>query len=333
MLFSNKESKNDSGMKLIPETTEYDYLCKVVLAGSAETSEKHKDQQGVGKTSLLNCLDPQVQSDKRTETTPTIGVEYKTVSFEGVIDKNKKTKTSVNVQFWDQATQERYRTLTTGVYKGAHVVCWILDATQNPDAQLKKFKDEIKFFDSPFPKIVVIATKVDEQKKVIDGQGLQTLTKKLGQEMKLTSPIPLFECSAKTGKGVQEALGHVAWLSARVASGLVREDYKAERNQNYSFTTIRENLKEFIRGTDLEQNDTVIEFLAMLQGDKYDWNAHEKFRKFKDKNNQFGGWIEAYQYSHEHMDPDRFMGAQYFSWTDQNKQKIEASSKKSGKWF
>ena len=88
---------------------EYDYLFKVLLIGNS----------GVGKSSLLLRFTDGEFTDNFM---PTIGVDFKvkTVTLD-----SKQTK----LQIWDTAGQDRFSTITSSYFKGAHGVLVTYDIT------------------------------------------------------------------------------------------------------------------------------------------------------------------------------------------------------------
>ena len=88
---------------------EYDYLIKALCIGD----------NNAGKSSfVLRFADDVFYGSYMT----TIGVDFK---IRELIVKNKKVK----VQIWDIAGPERFRTITSSYYKGAHVIFIFIDTT------------------------------------------------------------------------------------------------------------------------------------------------------------------------------------------------------------
>jgi Ras-related protein Rab-1A len=88
---------------------EYNYLFKVVLVGNSS----------VGKSSIV----VRFSDDEFSEVfLATIGVDFRFKSFplEG---------STVKLQIWDTAGHERFRTITSSYYRGAHAIMVVFDIT------------------------------------------------------------------------------------------------------------------------------------------------------------------------------------------------------------
>lgn len=88
---------------------EYDFMFKILLVGNS----------AVGKSSLLMRFADDIFTDNFL---PTIGVDFKirTIESSGSI---------VKLQMWDTAGQEKFKTITSAYYKGAHGVILTYDIT------------------------------------------------------------------------------------------------------------------------------------------------------------------------------------------------------------
>ena len=87
----------------------YDMLFKVLLAGNTS----------VGKSSLFLRFVDDIWEDNFV---PTIGVDFK---IKTLIIEEKKIK----LQIWDTAGQDRFRTIVSSYYRGAHGILLIFDLT------------------------------------------------------------------------------------------------------------------------------------------------------------------------------------------------------------
>ena len=88
---------------------DYDYIFKILLVGNS----------AVGKSSMLMRFADDIFTDNFL---PTIGVDFKirTIEAAGSI---------VKLQMWDTAGQEKFKTITSAYYKGAHGILMVYDIT------------------------------------------------------------------------------------------------------------------------------------------------------------------------------------------------------------
>ena len=88
---------------------DYDYVFKVLLIGDS----------GVGKSSLLMRFADDVFTGNFL---PTIGVDFK-------IRTTEANGSVVKLQMWDTAGQEKFKTIVSAYYKGAHGIILVYDIT------------------------------------------------------------------------------------------------------------------------------------------------------------------------------------------------------------
>ena len=102
--------------------TEYDYLFKILLIGNS----------AVGKSSLLMRFAEDIFSENFL---PTIGVDFKirTIQAGG---------STVKLQMWDTAGQQKFKTITSAYYKGANGIILVFDITDR-----KSFMDVQNWLD------------------------------------------------------------------------------------------------------------------------------------------------------------------------------------------
>jgi Ras-related protein Rab-1A len=88
---------------------EYDYLLKIIMIGNS----------GVGKSVLLQKFTDDTYTDNYITT---IGVDFK---IRSLIINGK----SIKLQIWDTDGQERFRTIISSYYRGAHGIILVFDLT------------------------------------------------------------------------------------------------------------------------------------------------------------------------------------------------------------
>ncbi|KAL3428933.1 hypothetical protein BDV09DRAFT_201110 [Aspergillus tetrazonus] len=161
-----------------PNMNRYDYLFKLLLIGDS----------GVGKS----CLLLRFADDTYTESyISTIGVDFKTRT----IERNGKT---VKLQIWDTAGHERFRTITSSYYRGAHGICVVYDVTDMDSfINVKQWLQEIDRYAAEGVNKLLVGNKSDlEDKKVVEYTVAKEFADSLG--------IPFLETSAKNASNVEQ---------------------------------------------------------------------------------------------------------------------------------
>ncbi|OJT08957.1 GTP-binding protein ypt1 [Trametes pubescens] len=163
-------------------TSEYDYLFKLLLIGDS----------GVGKS----CLLLRFADDTYTESyISTIGVDFKirTIELEG---KTVKLQIRVSDFF---VGQERFRTITSSYYRGAHGIIVVYDVTDNDTfTNVKQWLQEIDRYASEGVNKLLVGNKSDlTSKKVVEYSVAKEFADQLG--------IPFLETSAKNATNVEQA--------------------------------------------------------------------------------------------------------------------------------
>ena len=160
---------------------QYDFLFKILLVGNSS----------VGKSSLfLRFVD-----DIWNETfVPTIGVDFKIKTIE-------VEKKNVKLQIWDTAGEERFRTIISSYYKGAHGILLVYDITLKESFEsLNDWLNEIKKNTSKNIVKVLIGNKIDlNDKRVISFDE--------AKEFADNNSMKYIETSAKTSTNVDQAFG------------------------------------------------------------------------------------------------------------------------------
>ena len=167
-------------IKTIPNQ-EYDMLFKVLLVGNS----------GVGKSSLFLRFVDEIWEDSFV---PTIGVDFK---IKTLLIEEKKIK----LQIWDTAGEERFRTIISSYYKGAHGILLVYDITLKESFEsLNDWLNEIKKNTSKNIVKVLIGNKIDlNDKRVISFDE--------AKEFADNNSMKYIETSAKTSTNVDQAFG------------------------------------------------------------------------------------------------------------------------------
>ncbi len=161
-----------------PATTQQ-YNFKILIIGDSS----------VGKSSILNAF---VNGTFDESMRNTIGVDLK---IKHLKVKDKDTK----LVLWDTASQERFRTLTSGFYRGGHGVLMVYDMTSRKSFDnLKYWMKEIIQYSTNDPIIMVISNKADQKEK-------RTVSIEEGRSYAREQGAMYIETSAKTQQGIEQA--------------------------------------------------------------------------------------------------------------------------------
>ena len=161
------------------------FTAKIILIGDST----------VGKTSIIfQYLNDRFLND------PVL-----TIGLELTPKKIKLDKESINLQIWDSAGQERYRTFTYHFYRGISGVMLVFDlgnlrSLENIEFWIKQIRNHAPENVS----IVLIGNKCEIEKKEIDDEKIKNMSNKY--------QFKYFECSAKSGKNINEAFKYLAQL-------------------------------------------------------------------------------------------------------------------------
>eukprot|EP00795_Rhopilema_esculentum_P005957 gene5957-11310_t len=149
---------------------EYDYLFKILLVGDS----------GVGKSSLLIRFADDVFCDSYIST---IGVDFK---IKTVLLDDKVVK----LQIWDSAGQERFKTLTTTYYRGAHGIIVVYDVTdRNSFINCGQWLTEIEKNACEGVQKLIVGNKCDREDREVDYEAASSFAEKLS--------VKFIESSAK----------------------------------------------------------------------------------------------------------------------------------------
>ena len=163
------------------ETETEEPVYKILLLGDST----------VGKTCFLLRYTDNTFLDLHMST---IGLDYR---LKTMILENQRI---VKVQLWDTAGQDKYRAITRNYYRGANGIILLFDVTNEKTYDnIKKWIISIKEEISDHICIVLIANKIDNVQE-------RKINKEKGEKLAETYGIKLFECSAKTGEGVNESV-------------------------------------------------------------------------------------------------------------------------------
>ena len=162
-------------------------ILKIIILGSSK----------VGKTSIINRY---FNHEFKENMLSTIGIDFKTKYFK--FDDKK-----VKFNYIDTAGQEKFRAISVNYMKGTNGVILVFDITNKDSFDLiKRWIEDINENAEPNIPKILIGNKLDmSNNRQVSKDDAEELTNDLG--------CKYFECSAKTGENVNEALDEIAKFS------------------------------------------------------------------------------------------------------------------------
>ncbi len=165
---------------MIDSLSNVDYIFKIVLIGDTN----------VGKSSILLRYTDDIYHSRYIST---IGVDFKikTIELDGKI---------VKLQLWDTAGQEKFKTITSSYYRGAHGFIVVYDITNfNSFLSVKNWIQEIHYYSNDKAKIIILGNKneLENQRQVSIFD-----TNELSNQLK----IPIFEVSARNNFDINRSI-------------------------------------------------------------------------------------------------------------------------------
>ncbi|XP_027029037.2 EF-hand calcium-binding domain-containing protein 4A [Tachysurus fulvidraco] len=161
---------------------------KVVFLGSS----------GVGKSSFIHHY---CRGHFPNKMSTTVGMDFQVRSL--VLDC-----TQIALQLWDTAGQERFHSITTQYYRKADGILVMYDVTQSTSlVAVRDWLDQVQKHKADGACVILLGNKVDME----DGGGRQ-VTSMQGQKLAEEYQADFFECSAKSGHNIEEAMTHLARL-------------------------------------------------------------------------------------------------------------------------
>eukprot|EP01083_Nonionella_stella_P177899 626817_1 len=189
---------------------DYDHLFKLVLIGDVL----------VGKSQILLRFADDTYSEIGI---PTIGVDFRFRTI-NVLDK------TVKLQIWDTAGHERYRTITSAYYRGAHGIILCFDITNELSFQtMKELNQNVDRHRSGVLPKLLVGTKCDlVDQRQVSTETAQTYADSLG--------ISYCETSAKNNTGIYAMFESIVMeCMIQKDHGSIMKLFEATNNKQYPF--------------------------------------------------------------------------------------------------
>ena len=185
----------------------FDYSLKVVVVGDS----------GVGKTCLLIRF---VRDLFDEESQPTLGVEFMTKIVQTEHHR-------IQLQLWDTAGQELFRSVTRGYYRGSAGALLVFDLTNRDSFEnIGRWLQDIKDVARSDVVTILLGNKSDLSAE-------RKVSKEEAESFAAKHQMQYFETSAKTGEQIQQAIDAcVAIIEKNVDDGVY---IIAQNNDNVDF--------------------------------------------------------------------------------------------------
>ena len=165
-------------------SSKYEYLFKIILIGNS----------GVGKSSILHrYMKRTFDSNYKV----TIGVDF----FMKSLTINEQM---VKIQIWDTAGQEKYKSMVSSYYRGAHVALIVFDLTSHASFEALPSWVEIFFKNGPEQKNTIL---IGNKKDLVEERQVSQEEVELFSQ---TNNMIYFETSAKDGDNIDYVFSYTA---------------------------------------------------------------------------------------------------------------------------
>ena len=187
------------------QQNKYEYIFKIILIGSSS----------VGKSSILQRYIQKVFNESYS---CTIGVDF----FMKSLDIGEK---SIKLQLWDTAGTEKFRSITTGYYRGTNAAFVVFDLTSKPtfDCLDEWIQNYYKYSNPDSEKnVVLIGNKSDlVNRREVNEEDIEKFAN--------NNNLMYFETSAKDGKNIDECFYFIA---EKLLKQFENKDDKEEKDKN-----------------------------------------------------------------------------------------------------
>ena len=198
----------------------YDKKCQLLVIGNS----------AVGKSSILRRF---TQDKFNPNYFATVGIDFFT---KDVILDDK----IIHIKIWDTAGQERYKSLTQGFFRNAQGIIIVYDITNQTSFDdlkywIQSIENNINLQNKIIPAII-IGNKIDILEREVDNITAENFAKEIKYKY--------FEVSAKSGKGVDEA---IKYLIKKVIEVIDKENKDENINKSIKINSEDEKNKDKLK--------------------------------------------------------------------------------------
>ena len=198
----------------------YDKKCQLLVVGNS----------AVGKSSILRRF---TQDKFNPNYFATVGIDFFT---KDVILDDK----IIHIKIWDTAGQERYKSLTQGFFRNAQGIIIVYDITNQTSFDdlkywIQSIENNINLQNKIIPAII-IGNKIDILEREVDNISAENFAKEIKYKY--------FEVSAKSGKGVDEA---IKYLIKKVIEVIDKENKDENINKSIKINSEDEKNKDKLK--------------------------------------------------------------------------------------
>ena len=198
----------------------YDKKCQLLVVGNS----------AVGKSSILRRF---TQDKFNPNYFATVGIDFFTKDV-------KLDDKVIHIKIWDTAGQERYKSLTQGFFRNAQGIIIVYDITNQTSFDdlkywIQSIENNINLQNKIIPAII-IGNKIDILEREVDNISAENFAKEIKYKY--------FEVSAKSGKGVDEA---IKYLIKKVIEVIDKENKDENINKSIKINSEDEKNKDKLK--------------------------------------------------------------------------------------
>ena len=163
--------------------------CKVVLIG----------ESGVGKTSIISRY---ITNTFKSQLMATSGANFVTKNL--ILEDDKEESQSIKFEIWDTAGQEKYKSMVSSYYRGAHVALIVFDLTSHLSFEALPSWIENFYKNGPEQKNTIL---IGNKKDLVEER---QVTQEEAELFSQTNNMIYFETSAKEGDNIDYVFNYTA---------------------------------------------------------------------------------------------------------------------------